>query len=138
MAQNVTIDVPYDQAAFSGKPVLLLLEGLERGRESSALRIFLEKPDADAQTPLEDNPRYAGTIYLYGHGQADPSAERFPQRAARQRLPYDQFLDVTELLQNLPISGDEVKITLVPVDLQDNPVSTDLLKFRRLVLVSRQ
>lgn len=133
--ENITVEVPFDDA-LAGEPVRLLLEGLERGRESSALRIFVDEPDADAETPIEGNPHYAGTVYLYGHGQSAPEEEKFPARAARQRQPYDQSLDVTALLENLAIAGGTLAVTVVPVDLQDRPVDVALVKFRRLVLIS--
>ncbi len=97
--KNLTLGVPIGEALESVVGVRLLVEGLQRTKESMAIRVFVNAPEADAETPVEGNPNFVGTLYLYGHGQEEPVAEEHPERAAAQRLPYDQHLDLSEQLR---------------------------------------
>jgi tyrosinase len=106
--------------------------GVDHAGSSYEGRVFLNNPDADAQTPRAPDHRYAGSYFIFGHGgclgdvghcdirSRDPYDARpgHPLTGARKVLiATDQLRDVLE--------GKEVTVTIVPVVRSVGPKSGD-------------
>lgn len=90
--------------------------GLEHAGPSFELRTFLNNAAADARTePTPDNG-YAGSIYVYGHGQP---LERTPgalaESDARPRMPKTRSIIATDAVRAAAADDSQVSVTLVPV-----------------------
>lgn len=122
-----TVRVDVGDPPRAGESVQLWFLGVEHAARSFETRVFLERPDADADTSLDD-PRFAGSWSMYGHGAAaslpvHPVPRRAPagagsleRRTATQWLePFDTVVDLTDALRRLELEG-EVAVTIVPVD----------------------
>ncbi len=64
----------------------LVFYGVDHSSSSFIARIFLDKPDADATTPIDDHS-YAGSFTIFGHGGA-----RHPLRTRTHGTWPDQSL----------------------------------------------
>lgn len=104
---------------------------VQHPKNSFEVRVFLNQDDADARTPIENNDRYAGSLYFFGHGEcAGDAGHCDPSRGARGRFdlrppyhlnPFTLYLDATECVKKMADAG-EVTVKLVAVDSQGNPV----------------
>jgi tyrosinase len=54
--------------------VELRFHKVKHPKASFEIRVFLNQPDADAATPIEDNPHYAGSVFVFGHGECGGDA----------------------------------------------------------------
>lgn len=117
-------------------------------RNSYEVRVFLNHPNADTTTPIEDNKHYAGSLFFYGQGDyIDPSGEILSNRDPRARefdlspgasntSPFPLYLDITESLRQLVTDGSEVTVTFVAIDQQGNPITNPDFTFESLSLVA--
>jgi tyrosinase len=104
-------------------------------RRDFFVRVFLNKPDASADTPIED-PHFAGSFGFFfdesgmkGHG--GPGRMESP--------PLTGFLvDATPVLQRLnqggSLSASQVQVSLIPVPYTKNQAIADHLTLGRLEL----
>jgi tyrosinase len=91
---------------------------------SCFIRVFLNLPDANASTSIED-PHYAGYLAIFGHsdciggpGHCDlpPSrARQFDQRPRHHNTPRNHRVNVTETAKRLLKSAKSLQITLVVI-----------------------
>ena len=132
---SLTVRMPFGAAAGGLEGARLRVEGLRRTPESMGIRVFVDDPGADASTPMEGNRCYAGTLFVYGYGQADPALESHPDRAAAQRRPYDQEIDLTGALGAIDPASKELTVTLVAVDPHGRGLPAEGIEFERLALV---
>lgn len=90
----------------------LHLEGVETPHQRGIrLRVFINKPDADASTPITD-PHYVGTIFLV------PMRSQPPLAANQHGMPahaHNYSLVVPDRALALAKEGEEPKVTVVPV-----------------------
>ena len=100
------------------------LSGIEPPPVSLLVRVFLNQPDADHETPTEGNDRYVGHFSLFGHGDcvggpghcAVPSADRrrFDLRPRPHTAPTNLRLDATDAAQKLFAKGEtDLSVQLV-------------------------
>jgi tyrosinase len=104
---------------------------------SCFIRAFLNDPGADATTPIQGNPHYAGYLAVFGHGACyggpghcdlpPPRARNFDLRPRSHNTPRNHRLDVTACATEILKKADSLQITLlvIGVDYQEDP---DLLK----------
>lgn len=90
---------------------------------SCFVRVFLNLPDADANTPM-DHANYAGYFAIFGHGDciggpghcAVPIRGRYDLRPRSHNAPRNHRVDVTKTARSLFDAGaTEISITLVVV-----------------------
>jgi len=92
---------------------------------SCFIRVFLNLPDADAYTSIED-PHYAGYLAIFGHGPCvggpghcdlPPSRPRqYDQRPRNHNTPRNHRVDVTKTARRLIEDGaSSLQITLVVI-----------------------
>lgn len=90
---------------------------------SCFVRVFLNVPDANADTPL-DHPGYAGYLAVFGHGEciggpghcAVPERRPYDLRPRSHNTPRNHRVNVTAAARRLLEGGaDSLRITLVTV-----------------------
>lgn len=116
-------------------------------RDSYEVRVFLNQPNADASTPIENNRHYAGSLFFYGQGDyIDPSRSIFSSRDPRaQELdlspghsntsPFILYLDITMSLQQLIADCSEIELTFVAIDQKGKSITNSDFIFKSLELV---
>ena len=116
------IDVaPNTRAAF--RTAEIRLHRVPQLPRSCFVRVFLNLPDADANTPL-DHTNYAGYLAIFGHGDciggpghcAVPVRGRYDLRPRSHNTPRNHRVDVTKCARRIFDAGAcELTITLVVV-----------------------
>jgi tyrosinase len=91
---------------------------------SCFIRVFLNLPDADASTPIDD-PHYAGYLAIFGHGDCiggpghcdlPPSRPRqYDQRPRHHNTPRNHRVNVTKTAKQLLEKATSLQITLVVI-----------------------
>jgi hypothetical protein len=113
--------------------IQLAIEGIQvPSRPDVLVRVFLNKPDADASTSFKD-PHYAGNFSFFTHdggNQAQPHAAH---------TPTNQLLDVTRTIQRLEATGefkptDPLKVTLLAVPIGEGRQPATQLPFQKVAL----
>jgi tyrosinase len=111
---------------------------------SCYVRAFINQPDANPQTPIHDNPHYAGYLAIFGHGECyggpghcdipPPQAPLFDLREQRlHNNPRNHRIDATACIDKLIEQGaSEFQITLVVVGVDGR----EMRDFLRLESVS--
>lgn len=95
--------------------------GVDHAGASYQARIFLNKPDADENTP-RNIPAYAGCFHIFGHGgclgdvgHCDVKPRRpYDPRPAHPLTPARKTVVATDAVRKA-LSGDTVTVTVVPV-----------------------
>jgi tyrosinase len=103
----IRIPVEPQVLRIAGDRALLVFDGVSLNHtEDFSARVFINKPDATADTPLDD-PHLAGTFAFFDHEAAGASHDHGGGRFA---------FDVTDVMQRLDITGAaiEVEVVLVP------------------------
>ena len=116
--------------------------GVDHSGLSYEARVFLNRPDANANTPLEtaDDGGYAGSFHIFGHGgcfgdigHCDiPRGPRHPndKRLPHPLTPHTKTVIATEALRRLRDHSDASDFTVTVVaeiyDLGDLPLGRDL------------
>jgi hypothetical protein len=131
MAVTFTMELPSAEGLTEGTGAVpgftradLTFYGLDHSGVSYEARVFLDTPDADADTPLA-GLGYAGSFFVFGHGgcfgEEGHCAVRGPVTAFDRRLPHQlvpatRVLICTEAIQALIAAGHpSVQVTVVPV-----------------------
>ncbi len=150
MERYVSKPIPYPAAEADGEYYTradLIFYEVDPTGESYYGLVFLDAPDADWSTPVEDNDHFAGWFTVFGHGgcfgddesHCAPAAPQAP--GAEFRVPLGiplqtKTVTITEPLRRLA-SGDSFTVTVVavvPGDREQTP--QDVLNFGRLRLVT--
>jgi hypothetical protein len=109
-------------------------------------RIFLNKSDADEQTP-RDAPEYAGSFFIFGHGGCLGDVghcdvvprRRFDPRPAHPLTPIRKIVVATDAVRRAIAAGEEITVTVVPVILSTNRYAgrpDDLVKYDHIRIVT--
>lgn len=103
--------------------VELRLHQVDQPQYSYAMRVFINQPDATIETPIHENPHYAGYMSFFGHGDCiggpghcDPPDDRRRTHDIRVRhhnAPGNFRLDITEAVNRFKGESDEINITIV-------------------------
>ncbi len=132
----------------------LEFHGVDHSRASFTVRLFLNRPDASADTPTDSEHGYAGSFHILGHGgcagdegHCEVPTERRPndRRAPHQLTPLSKRVVVTDALRRALAGGaTEVQLTAVAVlraELVESwgaELTRDLLHFDRVDLLTYQ
>jgi tyrosinase len=145
---------------FSGTPVLgfslasveptfekaeLEFQNLLHPRSSCEIRVFFNQPDANANTPTTGNEHYAGSLFLFGHGECPGEAghcapergpiDQFDIRRPSHVQPFNTSIDVTEAIRKLA-GSDEVSVNLIAADPKGNQLSSPGTDFEAIMLTT--
>ncbi len=124
----------------------LLVYGVDHAGPSHEVRVFVDAPDADVQTPLTLEAGYAGCFTVFGHGgcfgdddHCDPSdrfSDAYDVRLPHQSLPQTKVVRVTHAVRRA--DADAVTITLVAVEPDESggPRASDAFAAEEIRLVT--
>jgi hypothetical protein len=101
----------------------LEFEGVDHSGSSYEARVYLNNPDANADTDPTDENGYAGSYYVFGHGgcYGDQGhcdiVERSPYdpRPPHGLLPTRKVVIATDAVQRAASQGKALSITVVPI-----------------------
>ena len=123
----------------------LVFYDVDHSGASYEARIFLNVPDADADTP-RDHPNYAGSFHIFGHGgcfgdvgHCDVPTERdpFDLRPPHQLVPASKTVVITDAFKRIVGPHDEtMTVTVVAFAPGDTP--NDVLQFATIRLLTYQ
>ncbi|NEP14251.1 MAG: tyrosinase family protein [Symploca sp. SIO2C1] len=123
----------------------LEFQNLMHPRSSFEVRVFFNQPDANASTPMEGNDNYAGSLFLFGHGECQGEEghcapdrgpiDEFDIRRPSHVQPFSAYVDVTEAIRSLGGSL-EVTVKLVAVDTKGNPITNPGTDFDAIALIT--
>lgn len=85
--------------------------GLEHGEGSYGVRVFVNNPEASAETEGTAEEGYAGAVYVYGAGLPATTEKVTPG----PRLTSMRSVAATEAVRTALINGVALSVTLVPV-----------------------
>jgi hypothetical protein len=133
----------------------LVFYGVEHGGPSYEALIFIDNPEADADTPLDAGHGYAGSYTVFGHagcfgeeGHCEPAdrfTDEFDHRGPHPLTPWTRTVIVTDALKAAVRSKDldegnaAVTVTVVPVVTEvEHPVEhmPDAFHFSELRLLT--
>lgn len=110
---------------------------------SCFIRVFLNLPEANAQTDWRDNTHFAGYLAIFGHGAcyggpghcaAPPARSRdYDIRTPGHNAPRNHRIDITDCARRLLESSDSLQITLLVIG-SDYEEEIDLLKLEGVSL----
>ncbi len=95
-------------------------QGVDQSGPSFEVRVFINNPTADLETPPNSDHGYAGSFHVYGYGiwPADIGKDR-AQIAAESadvtRAPIQKTLIATEAIRKAAAQGENITVTVVPV-----------------------
>ncbi len=129
------------------------VHGVDHSKASFEGRLFFNNADANAGTPTDDDHRYAGAFWVFGHGgcaggeghcDVPPSRRPFDFRPEHQLAETSYRVIVTDKLRELVTPGETFTVTVVPYvrpeaaePLPANLV-TDLLHIERVDVLTYQ
>jgi len=102
------------------------LHGIQQPLPSFLVRVFLNLPEADVNTSIDNNDHYAGHFSLFGHGpciggpgHCDPRPlprRKFDTRPPHHNEPWNLRMDVTKTVQKLVEKGaTDLQVKLVVI-----------------------
>lgn len=111
---------------------------------SCFIRVFLNLPDANAHTPIEENENYAGYLAIFGHGPCyggpghcdlpAPRARKYDQRPRNHNSPRNHRINVSKCAQRLLAQGaSSLQVTLVVIG-ADYEEDNDVLRLEGVSL----
>lgn len=108
------------------------LIGLDHSGSSYEGRVFVNNPDATAQTPRAPDHGYAGSFHIFGHGgclggdgHCDVNTrDPFDPRPGHPLTGARKVVIATDALRDV-LRGDQVTVTIVPVIRSIGPRSGD-------------
>jgi tyrosinase len=134
------------------KPVIpkveLRFHKVKHPKNSFEIRVFLNQPDANASTPTENNPHYAGSLFVFGHGECGgdaghcepPQTTRgpFDLRPPSHLTPMELSLDASEAVNAIAKTGStsDVTVTLVAVDNKGRQIEKPGIDFEGISLAA--
>ncbi len=101
----------------------LEIGGINHTGTSYEGRVFVDNPDADEDTP-KDDPSYAGSFHVFGHGgcfgaaghcEAPDSRRRFDRRPLSRSIRMKKRVKVTDSLRRAAARGGDIRFTIVGV-----------------------
>ncbi len=133
---SAPVDVP-DHFSSSTR-ARIRLHRIRRPVTSFVIRLFVNQPDADASTPVVNNPHFAGHVVIFGHGECigttpdhcapalKPRAQ-FDQRGRSHNAPQNVRMKATQTVQRLAAQGaKQMQVSFVVVDGGGRPLDGHL------------
>jgi len=139
------IDLPERDIDAEGVRADLVFYGVDHSGASYEARIFLNAPDATADTPRDD-PHYAGSFCIFGHGgcfgdvghcDVPEDEDPFDLRPPHQLIPAAKTVIVTEAFARVVAPEDET-MTVTVVAGVPGASKHDVLQFDTVRLLTYQ
>ena len=108
------------------KSAKLVLKSDRMPVRSMEIRVFINEPEPSAKTPTLGNPRFAGSLGLFGMTAGDETPMEMKRRPNQR---FDLELDISKTLAEHGKSGEEVSMKLVPVGIDGEAVSPEKANF---------
>jgi len=93
------------------------LHKLQKSVDSHYIRVFLNSPDANDQTPTQDNDHFVGYIARFGHGNCiggpghcdvpSEATRKYDMRARHHNTPTNHILNATKCIEKLKAKGEK-------------------------------
>ncbi|HEX5619507.1 MAG TPA: hypothetical protein VFX51_13885 [Solirubrobacteraceae bacterium] len=99
----------------------LVFSGVEQGGPSFEGRVFLNRTDADEQTPRTPEMGYAGSFHVYGYGPVAPPAIEAARQAGAPGpwAPIEKRIDADEtVVRAAAHEADALTVTVVAVPVE--------------------
>lgn len=123
-----TLDLPL---TGQGKTLSLLIKGIQHSRDSFTVRFYLNAPHVPAQQLISNNDYYAGTFYMYGHGDAVESGKTINTLES-----FDHTLDISLALKHMRDNTNN-RLSIVVTDQQGQPLTDAAFVFDSIELVAK-
>jgi hypothetical protein len=116
--------------------------GVDLSGPSYEGRVFLNNPDADADTPPAPENGYAGSFHVYGYGiwpgDIGKATDASSAGHAGVRAPIQKEVIATEAVRRAAAKGGDIIVTIVPVyHGKALPDASDALKLDGVRIVPR-
>jgi hypothetical protein len=141
--------IGHDDVSLAGEPTRVDVEfhGVDPHTPSLEARVFINNPGADENTPLDEDSGYAGSLFIFGHGEYQAHAGHdegeTEQPAYDPRRPHaapsSHAVDATDAVRSALDSGaKEIEVTVVPlvVGVAELDEKEETFKFDRLSIVT--
>lgn len=147
----ITVTLQAPQAPYRRADIQL--HGVDHSRASFEGRLFINNPGATPDTPTDDEHRYAGSFWVFGHGgcaggeghcEAPPARRPFDFRPEHQLTENSYRVIVTGKLRRMVGAGETFTVTVVPYVRPEaaaplpEKLVTDLLRVQRVDLLAYQ
>lgn len=110
---GVGVTMPVTVPVSQGKPLNLVVHGLEQAGPSYEVRVFIGNKSANIGTPLHSQYGFVGTIPIYGYG---PSASTIPGAVDQKpRSPMSRELILPKESEKMLSGKQAIPLTLIPV-----------------------
>jgi tyrosinase len=124
-------------------------EGLDHSGSSYEGRLFVNNPDADADTETTDENGYAGSYFIFGHGGCfgdEGHCDVAPRQTYDPRPPHPlwptrKVVIATEAIRRAAAAGSTMTVTIVPIVLATSELVADdeeLPKFELMSVITYQ
>ncbi len=104
------------------KSAKLVLKSDTMPVRSMDIRVFINDPEPSVKTPTLGNPRFAGSLGLFGMTAGDEAPMEMKQRPNKR---FDLALNISRTLVEQHASEEEVSMKLVPVGIDGQAVPPD-------------
>jgi tyrosinase len=108
-----------------------------KARTGFHIRVFLNQPDADVNTPTRGNDHYVSTVHMFtgscvggpGHCNVPPETRRkFDLRPRHHKTPANFRIDATDNVGKLRTKGEtDIRVNLVVLNTDGSPAKDALL-----------
>ena len=126
------------------RAAILVFQSMAKTKDSYEVRVFFNDDAASEETPVKNNPSYAGTLWIFGHGECigdlghcdRPLPRRdFDQRPPHHLTPYDLTMNVSDSLRAIVReAGSPLHVSVVILDVKGQPAPAPDLRFEGLSL----
>jgi tyrosinase len=132
----VSKSIPIADSAKGFKRAEIRLHWVPQLMRSCFGRAFLSLSGANASTPVQNNPNFAGYLSIFGHGRVmgarhceapPPRPRNYDLRTRSHNTSRNHRIDVTKSAKKLLNCGNELQITLLVIG-ADYGEDHDLLK----------
>jgi hypothetical protein len=145
------VSPPMDVAALGARfrRADLVFHGLDHSGPSYEVRVFINRPDATADTPMTAEAGYVTSFFMFGHGGCAgqpghcevPSSRRaYDIRPPHQLTPATRWVTVTDAVHQAMRAGAELRVTAVPVVASARPrqaaADEEVMAVERVALVT--
>lgn len=120
-----------DSFRLPPRRVFLRVHGLTMSEESFNVDIFINQPDANSDTPIYDNPNFAGSFGIFGmghplihHGGGGHHEGHHTHDAATPAKTF-RDIDITEVVGRVAAEGEAIQVKLIAKTLTEQYIEID-------------
>lgn len=134
--KSAKANVHPDVLAHHGRAEIRLHKAQYSINGGTFIRVFLNAPNADVNTPTKGNAHFVGQVQLFsggcigGPGHCDPPPDtkrKFDLRPRHRKTPFNIHLDATDTVSTLRTQGaTDLHVNLVVMDVTGQPLNNAL------------